>query len=213
MAASREASGAIAGRFRIEQELGRGAMGAVYRVHDERSGQELALKLLYVADEAQRSMLMSLFEREFYTLAELAHPLIIEVHDYGRSEQGAYYTMELLDGQDLDTRGQLHWREACELLRDVASSLAIVHSRRLVHRDVTPRNVRCTASGRAKLLDFGAMVPMGVARHVVGTPPFIPPEALQHQPLDGRSDLYALGGLAYFMLTGTNAFFGFNGLV
>ena len=104
--------------------------------------------------------------------------------------------MELLDGSDLRERGQLPWREACALLRDVASSLAILHSRRLLHRDVSARNVRCTSDGRAKLIDFGAMTPMGVAKHVVGTPPFVPPEALQLQALDGRADLYALGALA-----------------
>ena len=84
-------------------------------------------------------------------------------------------------------------REACALLRDVASSLAILHSRGLLHRDVSPRNVRCTADGRAKLIDFGAMAPMGVTHDVVGTPPFVPPEALELQALDGRADLYALG--------------------
>src|SRR6185436_1057975 len=91
-------------------------------------------------------------------------------------------------------------------LRDVASSLAIVHSRRLVHRDISARNVRCTEDGRAKLIDFGAMAPMGVAKHVVGTPPFLPPEALRLQMLDGRSDLYALGALAYWTLTGRVAY-------
>ena len=98
--------------------------------------------------------------------------------------------MELLGGQDLRALGKIDWRQACELLRDVASSLALLHSRRLVHGDVSPRNVRCTIDGRAKLLDFGAMMPMGVAKRVVGTPPFIAPEMLQLQPLDGRTDLY-----------------------
>jgi serine/threonine protein kinase len=86
------------------------------------------------------------------------------VYDYSVTEDGAYYTMELLTGSDLRTMGQVPWTKACELLRDLASSLAIIHSRRLVHCDLSPRNVRCTGDGRAKLLDFGAMMPMGPAR-------------------------------------------------
>ena len=88
----------------------------------------------------------------------------------------------------------------------MASSLAILHSRGLLHRDVSARNVRCTADGRAKLIDFGAMTAMGVAKDVVGTPPFMAPEALQMQTLDARADLFALGALAYYVLTGRHAY-------
>src|SRR5262249_44578274 len=95
---------------------------------------------------------------------------------------------------------------ACALLRDIASSLAIIHSRRLLHADLSPRNVRCTADGRAKLLDFGAMMPMGPPRHLTGTPPFVAPETVHGFPLDGRTDIYGLGALAYFLLTGRNAY-------
>ncbi|MFI5308459.1 MAG: AAA family ATPase, partial [Polyangiales bacterium] len=139
-------------------------------------------------------------------LSQLAHPRIIEVYEYGVDAAGAYYTMELLGGQDLRALEKIEWRKACELLRDVASSLALLHSRRLVHCDVSPRNVRCTIDGHAKLLDFGAMMPMGVAKRVVGTPPFIAPELLQLQPLDGRTDLYGLGALGYYLLTGRHAY-------
>jgi serine/threonine protein kinase len=101
---------------------------------------------------------------------------------------------------------RLRWREACALLRDIASSLAILHSRGLIHRDVSLRNVRRTADGRAKLLDFGAMVSVGVASDVVGTPPFMAPEVLQMQSLDARADLFSLGALGYFLLIGRHAF-------
>ena len=151
-------------------------------------------------------MAVELFEREFHTLSELAHPRIVEVYDYGVDGEGAYYTMELLGGNDLRALGKVPWRRACELLRDVASSLAILHSRRLIHNDVSPRNVRCTADGRAKLIDFGAMTPMGVSKRVVGTPPFIAPEMLNQQTLDGRTDLYAFGALAYGLMTGRTAY-------
>jgi tRNA A-37 threonylcarbamoyl transferase component Bud32 len=196
----------IGGRFCVEGVLGKGGMGAVYRVRDERSGQQLALKRLRIAEESNRALLTSLFEREYHTLVQLAHPRIIAVHDYGLDEQGAYYTMELLDGSDLRDRKRLPWQEACALLRDVASSLAILHSRRLLHRDLSPRNIRCTSDGRLKLIDFGAMAAMGVPKTLVGTPPFIPPEALQMQALDARADLYALGALGYWMLTAKHAY-------
>ncbi|HET6335749.1 MAG TPA: serine/threonine-protein kinase, partial [Polyangiales bacterium] len=153
----------IADRYVVHETLGQGGMGSVYRVFDERTGHECALKQLSAKAGAD-PMVAELFEREFHTLSELAHPSIIEVYDYGIDGDRAYYTMELLAGQDLRSLGTLHWRKACEVLRDLASALAIVHSRRLIHCDISPRNVNCTADGRAKLLDFGAMVPMGVAK-------------------------------------------------
>jgi hypothetical protein len=192
----------IADRYTVEAVLGTGGMAAVYRVRDEHTGRYVALKRLQNCEAHKLESRRALFEREYHALAELAHPRIIEVYDYGVEAAGAYYTMELLDGRDLRERGRLPWRDACAILRDVASSLAILHSRRLLHRDVTPRNVRCTADGRAKLLDFGAMCGMGVQKKPVGTPPFVPPEALQQLALDGRADLYALGGVAYWVLTG-----------
>lgn len=205
----REPGQLVANRFRIEQQLAEGGMGVVFRVCDERSGKQLALKQLRLqgAVDAETAAVARVhFEREYHTLSQLSHPCIIQVFDYGVDDGGAYYTMELLEGQDLRQRGKLPWREACPVLRDIASSLAILHSRRLLHRDVTARNVFCTAGGRSKLIDFGAMMPMGVAKHLVGTAPFVPPEALQQQALDGRSDLYALGALAYWLLTGSYAY-------
>ena len=134
-----------------------------------------------------------LFEREFRTLVQLSHPRVIEVYDYGIGDAGPYYTMELLDGSDLRELSPLPWRRACELVFDVCSSLALLHSRRLVHRDISPRNVRCTRDGLAKLIDFGAMVQMGPCAQVVGTPAFVAPEVVQRSALDGRTDLYSLG--------------------
>jgi tetratricopeptide (TPR) repeat protein len=180
-------------------------MGTVHRVHDTRDGRELALKRL-ILSEGKDETIAELFEREYHTLSELAHPRIIEVYDYGRDQGGAYYTMELLTGSDLRELGQIPWEKACALLRDLASSLAIVHSRRLIHADLSPRNVRCTADGRAKLLDFGAMMPMGMAQRMVGTPPFVAPELLHFASLDGRTDIYGLGALGYWLLTGHHAY-------
>jgi hypothetical protein len=202
-----EVGRSVAGRYVIEALLGRGGTSAVYRVRDLRTGAKLALKRGFAGSPRRMRKRQESLEREFNTLSQLAHPSIIEVHDYGVDEQACpYYTMELLDGADLHHTGQLPWERACALLRDVASSLAILHSRGMIHRDVTGRNVRCTADGRAKLIDFGAMTSLGVAQDVVGTPPFLAPEVLQMQALDARADLYSLGALAYFLLTGRHAY-------
>ena len=138
-------------------------MAVVYRVRDTRDGSSSRSSAASRATAASAKRNEALFEREYHTLAQLAHPRIIEVYDYGVDEHGPYYTMELLDGSDLDQRGQLPWREACALLRDVASSLAILHARGLVHRDVSDAQRALHADGRAKLIDFGAMTSMGVA--------------------------------------------------
>jgi tRNA A-37 threonylcarbamoyl transferase component Bud32 len=181
-------------------------MAQVYRVRDNRTGAKLALKRSWARSTRKEQRRRVFLEREFQTLAHLSHPCIIAVHDYGVDEDGPYYTMELLDGADLDKTGQLPWREACALLRDVASSLAILHSRGLLHRDVSARNVRRTGNGRAKLIDFGAMASIGVPSEVVGTAPFVAPEVLQMQALDARADLFSLGALAYYLVTGRHAY-------
>jgi hypothetical protein len=196
----------IGSRYAVQEKLGQGGMAIVYRVCDRVTGQELALKQFAYRDENARQRLMLSFEREFQTLTSLAHPRIVKVFEYGLHEQTPYYTMELLAGDDLSMVAPFDWRIACSLLRDVASALAMVHSRRLLHRDVSARNVRRMADGRAKLIDFGALTPMGIAMTVIGTPPFVSPEALNRQPLDGRADLFSLGALLYWLLTGRQAF-------
>jgi hypothetical protein len=193
----------IGGQYIVEGLLGEGGMGAVYKVRHATSGQLLAAKRLVLTGQRSAASERLLFEREYFWLSQLAHPRIVEVHDFGVDEDGAYYTMELLDGEDLRVAGKrLPWPRVCSILRDVASALAVLHSRRLLHRDITPRNVRCMSDGHVKLFDFGAMVPMGVCKQVVGTPVCVPPEAMELQALDGRSDLFAVGVLAYWMLTG-----------
>lgn len=182
-------------------------MATVHQALDTVSGQRVALKQLHRQAEekpAQRSL--ELFEREYHTLAELAHPRIVAAMDYGCDADLPYYTMELLDGGDLLERSPLPWREACAIARDVCSALSLVHSRRMVYRDLSPRNVRCTSDGKAKLLDFGAMAPMGPAASAVCTPSVASPEVVYRLPLDGRSDLYALGAMLYFTLVGRSAY-------
>jgi hypothetical protein len=192
-------------RYELHELLGRGGMACVYRATERSSGRQVALKQLTVPVRApEYASVAALFEREFHTLAQLSHPRVIAVYDYGLSADGSpYYTMELLDGGDLRDRAPLPWREVCSLLFDVCSSLALLHSRRLLHRDISPRNIRCTHDGKAKLIDFGAMAPMSAGgAQVVGTPAFTPPETVHRLALDARSDLYSLGATLYYALTG-----------
>jgi hypothetical protein len=202
------ASRMIAGRYELQEELGSGGMASVYRATELPQGREVALKQMRVQPGShERSSLVAWFEREFHTLAQLKHPCVITVYDYGLSERGPYYTMELLDGGDLRERAPVPWLEACALFFDVCSSLALLHSRRLVHRDITPRNIRCTRDGRAKLIDFGAMAPIGVGGiPLVGTPAFTAPETVHRLALDGRTDLFSLGATLYTALTGQLAY-------
>jgi len=193
----------IAGRYRVDALLGEGGMGAVYAVTDVSSGKPLALKRL--SPGASRGT-AALFEREYHTLAGLKHPAIVEVHEYASDHEGPFYTMELIDGADLSRAAPMPWREACRHLRDVASVLGLLHARGLVHRDLSPRNLLRNQVGRLKLIDFGALAPFGPTREVVGTPQFLAPEALRSLPLDQRTDLFGLGALAYWLVTGTHAY-------
>lgn len=190
----------------MQEELARGGMGAVFRAYDRLLERTVALKRLALPrDEALRPRLTALFQGEYDTLAQLAHPRIVEVYEYGIDADGPYYTMELLSGGDLSKAAPLPYLEAARLLRDVASALALVHARRFIHRDISPANVRVTPDGRAKLIDFGALASFGVPKEIVGTPAFVAPECLTHAPLDQRADLYALGALAYWCVTGKHA--------
>ncbi len=202
---SGESPRVLHGRYRLVDKIGSGGMGVVYRAVDESSGNHVALKQLLTKRSAT-SQALALFEREYQTLASLSHPRIIRTFDYGIDDSGPYYTMELLEGQDLRELAPLPYHKACLYLRDVATSLALLHARRLVHRDVTPRNVRVTGDGHCKLLDFGALAAFGATDGVVGTAHSIPPEALESGVLDQRSDLYSLGALAYWLLSGRHAY-------
>jgi Protein kinase domain/AAA ATPase domain len=194
------------GPYELLGLLGRGGMATVYRAKHRVTGALCALKWLPSGNEPQGRSLRACFEREYQTLRGLRHPRIIQVFDYGVCDGGIYYTMELLAGTDLKQAAPLPWRATCQYLRDVATSLSLLHARRLVHRDVTPGNVRLTEDGHCKLLDFGTLMDFGRAEQVIGTPPFVAPEALAGAPLDQRVDLYALGALGYYCLTGTHAF-------
>lgn len=195
----------VAGRYRIEKLLGKGGMGTVYAAVDCANGKRVALKRLA---ETASAHTLALFKREFQTLHGLHHANIVEVYDFGRDAEGSFYTMELLDGEDLSHSAPLPWREVCSLTREAASILGLLHTRRLLHRDLSPRNLFRQSHGHLKLIDFGALSPFGIPTEVVGTPPFIAPECLLNaeRELDQRADLFALGALAYWLLTSVHAF-------
>lgn len=188
------------------EQLGHGGMGSVHRVLDREGGRCLALKRLNTSRSRNPAGLTEMFHQEFRTLARLRHPHVVEVYDFGVDARGPYYTMEWLDGEDLQTLAPMPWREVCALGRDICSALALLHSRRLIHRDTSPRNIKRLRSARAKLIDFGGMMAMDVARNTVGTAPLVAPEVMLHQALDARTDLYGLGGTLYFALTGRHAY-------
>jgi serine/threonine protein kinase len=195
------------GRYQVLETLGRGGVAVVYKARDLVRDQLIALKQLTAPTSASQGALrLELFEREYRTLAELAHPSIIAVYDYVVDGDNVFYTMELVEGFDLNARTCWPWREVCELMAQVCSALSLVHSRGMIHRDITPRNIRCSQAGRAKLIDFGAMAPMGWAKEVIGTPAFMAPEVIEQGSLDARTDLYELGATIYFILTGTLAY-------
>ncbi len=195
----------VAGRYQLEAQLGEGGMGEVWWAKDRTTGDEVALKRISVGREVKHKRAVLRFQREFHTLASLQHPRIIKAFDYGVDTRGPYYTMELLAGSDLGDvlrdRAPLPVDEACSLLRDIASGLAALHARQLVHRDLSPRNVRIV-DGRAVLFDFGVLMNAGAVVDVAGTPNYLAPEMFSGVPVDGRADLYALGVLAYCMVTG-----------
>ncbi len=195
----------IGGRYQLISQLGKGGMGEVYKALDLTEDRAVALKRMSVDRTRSKVARGELrFRREFHTLASFNHPHIVEVYDYGVDSTGPWYTMELLAGSDLREvirERTLDVREVCSILRDVASALALLHARGLVHRDLSPRNVRIV-DGRAVLFDFGVLIDAGVTGEVAGTPAYIAPEMLYGHPIDHRTDLYALGVLGYAMLTG-----------
>jgi tetratricopeptide (TPR) repeat protein len=195
--------GLIGDRYRIERPLGRGGMGEVLSVVEESSGKAFALKRLLPGAKARHGLLLA---REFHTLHGLDHPNVVRAFDYALSGGTPYYTMELLAGGDVEGMAPMPWEQVVPILRDVASALALLHARHLVHRDVSARNVWRTPEGVVKLIDFGALTNFGDATDVAGTPPYLAPEALRSRLLDQRTDLFSLGALAYHLLTARHAF-------
>lgn len=207
-------------RYRLERLLGRGGMGAVYEARDVILGRRVAIKVVVVADEGDDDV-MKRFEHEARHTARLQHPNIIDVYDLGATDAGElYFVMEILDGESLADRlrreGRLPPAVAVEIGRQLLEGVGFAHAHGIVHRDLKPANVMLVpADGgaeRVKVLDFGvaksqtAQTKLTRAGFLVGTLEYMSPEQLSMKPVDGRSDLYAIGLVMYRMLSGTNTF-------
>ncbi len=209
------------GQYRLLGKIGEGGMGTVYRAEHALLARPTAIKLLRLTTDATRRR----FEREVRLTAGLSHPNTVAIYDYGSTADGKfYYAMELLDGTDLERRvftdGPLPVGRALHVVRQVLGSLAEAHEHGLVHRDIKPANVMLTTRGGildfVKVLDFGLVHDESDTsprltddRVVVGTPLYLAPEILiSTAPASARSDVYAVGALLYFLLSGREAFEG-----
>lgn len=192
-------------QFRLEEVLGAGGMGVVFRAHDEQLGREVALKLLPAAhalDEARRARLV----QEARNAAAVVHPNIATVYEVGTCDGVTFVAFELIGGQSLRERlrrGPLGFDETLAVAGQLAGALAHVHHRGLVHRDIKPENVMLTPDGQVKLVDFGlACLHEGEGAEPGGTPGYMSPEQAEHGPVGPASDVYAWGLLVAEMLTG-----------
>jgi eukaryotic-like serine/threonine-protein kinase len=222
------APGTRIGPYEITGELGAGGMGEVYRARDQRLGRDVALKVLpdtYSTDPDR----LARFQREAQVLASLKHPNIGAIYglEAGPAEAGAHsqaLVLELIEGETLADRiaqGPLPVREALPIALQIADALEAAHEQGIIHRDLKPANVRITPDGIVKVLDFGLAKrgtektaefdeqgnPVARGGLFAGTPAFAAPELLAgDERLDGRADLYSLGCVAFWLLTGRPLF-------
>src|SRR5512134_3638185 len=204
------------GRYKILEELGRGAMGVVYRAEDPSLDRVVALKTISLADAEGRKEYEKRFMLEAKAAGKLTHPNIVTIFDYGEEEDFAYMAMELLEGSDLRSRmrrEEIPAMEAVEIALQVADGLGFAHEHGVVHRDVKPGNIMLLERGAVKIMDFG-IARMRFADHktstgmVLGTPRYMSPEQISGQPVDQRSDIFSLGIVLWEMLTGKRLFSG-----
>jgi len=208
---------ALLGRYFLEREIGRGGMGIVYLAHEVRLDRPVALKLL-TPELATQPALRERFLREARTAAKLSHPNVVPIHVVDEVEDFVFFVMMYVEGETLGERvqgrGPLPASEAIRILREVAWALAYAHGQGVVHRDVKPANILIEAgSGRALVMDFGiAHVNEGAGLtttgEVLGTAEYMSPEQASGEAVDGRSDLYSLGVLGHYMLSGQLPFQG-----
>ena len=210
------------GPYTLEQKIGQGGMGAVYRARHDRLPRRVAVKLLRTKVAGDESL--ELFLREVQQTSRLTHPSTVQIHDFGVADNGVlYYVMEYIDGLTLDDLvqryGPVQPGRAIYILAQVAHALAEAHEIGLVHRDIKPANILlCDRGGVVdlpKLVDFGLVADLQAPinpndsrpRMLLGTPMYMAPEALMEtHRVDARADIYALGAVAYYLLTGFDLF-------
>jgi len=214
----------LAGRFLIEQELGRGGAGTVFIAQDRTLGRAVAIKVLTHAPDAHA---LARFAQEARAAGALEHPNVLAVHDVGVHEGVPFIVSELLRGRTLRARlaeGPLQAREATDLALQLARGLAATHEQGILHRDLKPENIFLLEDGRLKILDFGLakLLPSApasgdrnaegnlgtVSGAVLGTVPYMSPEQVRGRAADARSDVFAFGAVLHEMLSGTAPFAG-----
>ena len=219
----RDAAGPLSkiGRYEILGELGQGAMGIVYKGRDPIINRSVAIKTirfdrLYEENEVQS--MKARFFKEAQAAGKLIHPGIVTVFDVGDEKGLSFIAMEYVEGKELSRftaeDSLLPWRQACAVVIEVAEALDFAHRQGVVHRDVKPANIMLTPDGQVKVMDFGiakvASSTLTQAGSILGTPPYMSPEQINDANVDGRSDLFSLGGVLYELLTGTKPFKGEN---
>lgn len=205
----------LAGRFRIQALLGIGGMGVVYRAHDEALGVPVAVKLLR-PEVAMRPDALERFRQELLLARQVSSPHVVRIHDLAQHDGHWLISMDYVPGEGLDhriDRGPLPLEDTLRIARQVALGLQAAHARGVVHRDLKPANVLVDGDGNAYISDFGvarSLASSGLTHAglggAMGTPDYLSPEQARGDPVDTRSDLYALGLILREMLTGQPAF-------
>ncbi|HSK24622.1 MAG TPA: protein kinase, partial [Egicoccus sp.] len=201
----------MGGRYVLRGEIGRGGMATVHRTVDEVLEREVAVKLLH-AHLAGDPAFLDRFRREARAAAALAHPNVVAVHDWGETDDGAYLVLQLVEGPSLRAvlrrHGRLSPEQVLGVLAPAAAGLGAAHRAGLVHRDVKPENLLLGHDGQVHVTDFGLARAAASATStfgadvLVGSPHYLSPEAVRGEPLDPRSDVYALGVTLFECLTG-----------
>ncbi|MDP2829942.1 MAG: serine/threonine-protein kinase [Sulfuricellaceae bacterium] len=207
------------GRYEILSEIGRGAMGVVYRARDPMLQRVVAIKTINLAlSKDERIDFESRFYREAGSAGRLNHPNIVTIYDVGDTGELAYMAMEFLEGEELrdllDSGKPLPLERVVEIAAGVARGLAFAHEHGVVHRDIKPSNVMILKNGVVKITDFGiALIPAAsrtMAGMILGSPKYMSPEQVIGKDVDGRADIFSLGVVLFEMLTGQTPFDGEN---
>ncbi len=211
----------VIGRYVIVEELGRGAMGSVFKARDPAVGRLVALKTIHstALEGAQAEEYRARFYREARASGVLAHPGIVPVFDVGEHEGAPFLVMEFVDGRtlaDVIKKGERYTLDrVCEIGQQIAEALGYAHRQGVIHRDIKPANILMTSrtvygSERPRITDFGiaklAASEITTTGQLLGTPSFMPPEQFTGAPIDGRADLFSLGVILYSLATGEQPF-------